>query len=322
MRSHRSLPFVVVILSALLFSSCDQPTQTHEETARITPSHIKTLSEKTTEGGVCAGGTALDQPRPGQIIVGFFHRYNNDDDCTLNQIYEGVVRFPIDAAPFNRRLIKSAHLKLNLADNKANPARSSCIDKMSITDIDWWALPRTERIHLNEIRNLRVIPPTQNLTIDVTQEVQRWANGTEENNGFVFIGQRPEMSDFSNTGMLTNERCESFYNEMELTVTFFQFNHPAHHPAISVTSVRTQTTTDITVKGTDFTPNGAVKMYADDIPGRMGSLSLGNTNASGNGTFQFFYRALCPGQTNSATIRALDTLSGDNARDRATVFCN
>lgn len=254
--------------------------------------------------------------------MGFFHRYDNDNDCWLNQIYEGLLRFQIDAAPFNRRLIKTAMLKLHVANIKAaNPPRSSCIDKIGITDIDWWALPRTSRISINDIRNLQVVPPAQNLSIDVTQAVQRWANGTEENNGFVLIGQRPEMSDFSNTGMLTNESCEAFYDEMQLTVTYFQFDKPAHRPSISVSSVRTQTTTDITVKGTDFTPNGTVKIFADDVPGRMGSYPLGTTTANSNGTFQYFYRSSCPGQTDSATIRALDYQSGDNARDRATVFC-
>jgi hypothetical protein len=318
---HQKLALLFICLIVFILQGCE-PTRTHEETVTIKPSNFNTLSEKEVSDGLCAGGTALDEPGPGQIIVGFFHRYNNDDDCWLNQIYEGVLRFPIDAAPFNRRLIKVATLKMHVANAKTNPSRSSCIDKMGITDVDWWGVPRTSRISINDIRNLRTVPLASNLSIDVTQEVQRWANGTEENNGFVFVGQRPEFSDFSNTGMLTNESCEAFYDQMELTVTYFQFNNPPHHPTISVNSVRTQTTTDITINGTDFTPNGSVKIYADDIPGRMGSFSLGDANADGSGKFQFFYRSLCTGQTNSATIRALDTLSGDNARDHATVFCN
>lgn len=317
----RSIALLILSgLIALGMQGCP-PTQTHEETVTISPSHLNTLNETAAGGDLCRGGTAPDNPEPGQIIVGFFHRFDNED-CWVNQIYEGTVRFPIDASPFNRRLIKSATLKLHAAHGETNPSRSSCIDKIGITDIDWWSLPRTERIHINDLRNIRRVPPAQDLSIDVTQEVQRWANNTEVNNGFILIGQRPEMSDFSNTGMLTNETCEMFYDNIMLTVTFFQFNNPPHHPTISVNSVHTQTTTDITVTGNDFTPNGSVHLYADDIPGRMGSLPLGGTTAGANGKFSFFYRALCTSQPDSATIRALDDVSGDNARDRATVFCH
>lgn len=311
---------IAVILVCFALQGCP-PTETHEETATIQPSFINTFSELGTEGDLCRGGTALDKPGPGQIIVGFFHRYNNDDGCSVNQIYEGAVRFPIDASPFNHRLLKSATLTMSTDRIEANPSRSSCIDRMGLTGIDWWSLPRTERIHVNDLLNLRLITPSSPVSIDVTQEVQRWANGTEENNGFIFIGQRPEMSDFSDTGMLTNETCEAFYSNIQLKVTFFQFNNPAHHPAISVNSVRTQTTTDTTIDGTDFTPNGSVHLFADDIQGRMGSLAIGITSADGNGKFHYFYRSLCTGQTNSATIRALDNVSGDNARALATVFC-
>ena len=312
---------ITILVIICLIQGCE-PVKTHEATVTIEASNFNTLSEKADGGGLCTGGTALDQPDPGQIIVGFFHRYNNDDDCWLNQIYEGVVLFPIDASPFNRRLIKSAILKLHTVSSKANPRRSSCVDKIGFTDIDWWSAPRTDRISINDISNLRVVSPTEELNIDVTTEVQRWANGNVDNNGFVLIGQRPEMSDFSNTGMLTNEACESFYDKISLTVTFFQFDNPAHRPKINVTSTRTQTTTDLTVEGTDFTPNNEVKLFAENIPGRMGSLSIGFINSDANGKFKFFYRALCTGQTNSATIRALDSSSGDNARGFASVFCN
>lgn len=303
----------------ILLTSCS-PTKTHEETVTIKPVQIQTLNEVASGGDLCRGGTAPAQPGPSEMIVGFFHRLDSED-CWLNQIYQGLIRFQIDAAPFNKRLIKSATLSLNNAHAITNPPRSSCIDKMGLTDIQWWALPNTGRIHTSDLRNLRTILPSQPLNIDVTQEVLRWANGTEDNNGLVFIGQRPEMSDFSNTGMLTNESCEAFYNDITLTVTYFQFDNPPHHPSIDVHYVHTQTTSDITVNGTDFTPNSSVSIFADDVPGRNGSMPLGSANTDANGKFQFFNRELCVRQPNSATIRALDTASGDNARGYAAVFC-
>lgn len=318
MRLQSFLFPISTIVICLMLQGCP-PVRTHEETVTLRPSNINTFSETDSGGDICSGGTALNQPGPGQIITGFFHRYNNDDDCYLNQIYEGAVRFPIDASPFNRRLIKSATLTLRTASIEANPSRGSCINKLGLTDIQWWALPGTGRIHVNDLRNLRLV---NNLAIDVTQEIQRWANGTEVNNGFIFIGSRPEFSDFSNTGMLSNETCEAFYDKLALTVTFFQFDNPPHHPSISVHSVRTQATTDITVTGTDFTPRGSIQFFADDVPGRMGSFPLGGATADANGKVSFFNRQLCTHQTVSATIRALDVSSGDNARDSASVFCN
>ncbi|HSW70489.1 MAG TPA: hypothetical protein VLH77_00730, partial [Gammaproteobacteria bacterium] len=299
------------------------PTQTHEETVTIKPSNFRTFSEVNAGGAdLCTGGTAADIPGPNRIITGFFHRYNSDSGCYVNQIYEGALRFQIDAAPFNRRLIKSATLTMNIDRINATPARNSCIDKMGFTDLRWWALPDMGRIHINDLQNIQTIPHASPLTIDVTPIVTRWANGTADNNGFIFVGQRPEMSNFSNEGMLTNETCEAFYGNMSLTVTFFQFNNPAHTPSIAVHAVHTQTTTDITVEGTDFTPGGSVQIFADDVPGRMGSFPLGSTTADSQGKFQFFNRSLCTKQPDSATIRALDNASGDNARGFATVFCS
>lgn len=296
------------------------PTKTHEETATIRPVVLNTLTETAHGGDLCRGGLAPDKPAPGEIIVGFSHRLE-PNGCWLNQIYQGLIRFQIDAAPFNKRLIKSATLTLNNSQNRSNPPRTTCIDKIGLTDIEWWALPNTGRIRLADLKNLKPIVPGQPLNIDVTQEVQRWANGTELNNGFVLIGSRPEMSDFSNTGMLTNEACEAFYNNMFLTVTYFQFDNQTRHPAIDVRYVHTQTTSDITVNGTGFTPSGTVQMFADDVFGRQGSIPLGSVTADTNGKFQFFNRKLCTSQPNSATIRALDTASGDNARGYTAVFC-
>lgn len=315
--------FLSILLSCSLAIQGCHPTQTHEETVTLNASHYRTFPEVDAGGGdLCTSGTAPDRPGLNETIVGFFHRYSNDSDCYVNQIYEGALRFQIDAAPFNRRLIKSATLTMNVDRNDATPKRSSCIDKMGLTDIEWWALPDTGRIHTNDLQNLRTILPGSPQTIDVTNIVARWANGTLPNNGFIFIGQRPEMSDFSNDGMLTNETCESFYGNMTLTVTFFQFNNPTIHPAIEVHAVRTQTTTDITVDGRGFTPNGNVQIFADDVPGRMGSFPLGTSSVDANGNFQFFNRSSCTSQPDSVTIRALDDPSGDNARGLATVFCH
>lgn len=311
---------ILLLLTALALQSC-QPTRTHEETVTLKPSNLNTLNETAISDNICRGGTAPSQPGSGQIITGFFHSFNSDDDCWVNQIYQGLVRFQIDAAPFNKRLIKSATLTLHVNHVRANPARNSCIDRMGLTDVEWWALPNTSRIPFNDLKNLRIIPPSTDTSIDVTQEVQRWANGTEDNNGLVFIGQRPEMSDFSNTGMLTNEMCEAFYDNMSLTVTFFQFDNPTNRPRIAVQAVRTQTTADITVTGQDFTPNGSVHIFADDVFGHMGSMPLGNVTADSSGHIQFFNRSLCVRLPVSATIRALDDSSGNNARGYAAVFC-
>ena len=306
-------------ITLMLTSGCP-PTQTHEETVTIYPSNWNTLTDTDSGGDLCRGGLAPDTPGPGQMIVGFSHRYENNSGCWVNQVYEGLLRYQIDAAPFNRRFVTSATLTLNVDRVNANPAHNSCIDKLALTDVQWWALPNTTRIHIDQLRNIRQVP-SQSLTIDVTQEVLRWANGTEPNNGFIFIGQRPELSDFSNTGMLTNESCEAFYSNIALKVTFLQFTNPPHHRSISVSSVHTQTTSDITVDGTDFTPNATVSIFADNVPGRMGSFPLGTAPTDPNGKFHFFNRSLCTRQPDSVTIRALDESSGDNARGTATVFC-
>jgi hypothetical protein len=320
MKTRKLILIIDCILAAVCLQGCE-PTPTHEETVTITPSQLNTLNETATEGDVCRGGTAPDNPGPGQIIVGFFHSLT-DNGCVVNQIYEGLVRFQIDAAPFNRRLIKSATLTMNSPQSVTHPPRSSCIDKIGITDISWWSQPGTGRLHVGDIRNLHsVFLPTQPVSIDVTQEVQRWANGTEQNNGFVLIGQRPEMSDFSDTGMLTNETCESFYGDIALNVTFYQFNKPVTSPSISVSAVHTQTTSDITVNGTGFTPLAPVHIFADGLQGRSGSYPMGNVTTDNNGKFQYFYRELCTKQPDSATVRALDDTSGNNARGYASVFC-
>ncbi len=313
--------FLVLSLSCLLLQGCP-PTSTHEETVTIKPSYFKTYTEVDAGGDLCTGGTAADRPGLAQIIVGFFHRYNNDSGCYVNQTYEGALRFQIDAAPFYRRLVKSAILTLNVDHINATPSKSSCIAKMGLTDIQWWALPDQGKIHINDLYNLQMIPGNNPLTIDITPIVTRWANGSLDNNGLIFIGQRPELSDFSNEGMLTNETCEAFYGNISLTVTFFQFDKPTVNPAISVHAVRTQTTTDVTVDGSGFTPNGNVSIFADDLQNRMGSYPLGRVSADANGKFEFFYRSSCTRQPDSGTIRALNDASGDNARGYLTVFCD
>ncbi len=321
MKTHKFIQSLFIICIAFFLCGCP-PTETHEETTTIQVANIKTLNETATSENLCRNGTAPDQPGPRQFITGFFHYYNNDGDCWTNQIYQGLIRFQIDAAPFYKRLVKSATLNLHVASVKSNPNQSSCIARLGLTDVQWWALPNTGRIHTSDLRNLRGVPVATDIKVDVTQEVQRWANGTEENNGFVFIGSHPEMSDFSNTGMLTNETCEAFYDNMTLTVTFFQFNKQTTHPSISVHAVRTQTTTDVTVTGTGFTPNGTVELFADDLQNRMGSFPLGSTTANSNGEIQFFNRASCTRQPDSGNIRALDTSSGNNAKGYLTVFCD
>lgn len=316
---------ILKVISIILFALCLQgcpPTKTHEETVTIQVANIRTLDETATSDNLCRNGTAPDKPGTGQFITGFFHYYNSDDDCWTNQIYQGMIRFQIDAAPFYKRLIKSATLNLHVASNKSNPAQASCIAKMGLTDVQWWALPNIGRIHTSDLRGIRSVPNATDIKIDVTQEVQHWANGTDVNNGFVFIGSRPEMSDFSNTGMLTNETCEGFYDNSSLTVTFFQFDTEPHHPSITVHAVHTQTTTDVTVTGTDFTPNSQVDIFADDLTNRSGSFPLGNITTDSHGRFQFFNRALCTRQPDSGNIRALDTVSGDNAKSYLTVFCD
>jgi hypothetical protein len=321
MKYHYFIKFIALFFILMCLQGCP-PTQTHEETVTLPVANIKTLNETATSDNVCRNGTAPDQPGPGQFITGFFHYYNNDDDCWTNQIYQGLIRFQIDAAPFYKRLIKSATLNLHAANVKANPPQTSCIARMALTDIQWWALSDTGRIHLSDLRDLRSVPSATDIKVDVTQEVQHWANGTDQNNGFVFIGSRPEMSDFSNTGMLTNETCEGFYDDASLTVTFFQFNNGPIHPSITVHAVHTQTTTDVTVVGSGFTPNGTVNIFADDLTNRMGSFPLGNVTADSNGQFQFFNRALCTRQPDSGNIRALDSVSGDNVKSYLTVFCD
>src|SRR5690348_2631780 len=190
---------------------------------------------------------------------------------------------------------------------------------MGLTDVQWWALPDIGRISTADLRGLRSIPVSTDIKVDVTQEVQHWANGTDVNNGFVFIGSHPEMSDFSNNGMLTNETCEGFYDNMTLTVTYFQFNNPVTHPSIDVHAVRTQTTTDVTVTGSGFTPNGSVELFADDLQNRTGSFPLGTVSANSQGQIQFFNRASCTRQPDSGNVRALDTVSGNNAKGYLTV---
>jgi hypothetical protein len=319
----KNIPYlIIIILSCLAVQGCP-PTQTHEETVTIKVVNVKTYPEVNTGGDdLCTSGTAPDQPGPNQIIVGFFHRYNSDNGCYVNQAYEGALRFQIDAAPFYRRLVKSATLTMNIDNINATPAKNSCITKMGMTDLPWWTLPNQGKIHVNDLQNPQSVPTGNPLTIDVTPIVTRWANGTLDNNGLIFIGQHPEMSDFSNDGMLTNETCEAFYGNMTLTVTFFQFNNPRLHPSISVHAVRTQTTTDITVDGTGFTPNGSVRIFADDLQNRTGSFPAGTITADSNGKFEFFNRSSCTRQPDSGTIRALDDTSGDNARSYLTVFCD
>lgn len=321
MKIHNLIQMIFIIGIANFLCGCP-PTETHEETVTISVANIRTLNETVTSDNLCRNGTAPDQPGFNQFITGFFHYYNNDDDCWTNQIYQGLIRFQIDAAAFYKRLIKSATLNLHVANVKANPAQFSCITRMGLTDVQWWALPDIGRIHTSDLRDLRSVPSGTDIKIDVTQEVQHWANDTDYNNGFVFIGSHPEMSDFSNTGMLTNETCEGFYDNMSLTVTFFQFNNPVTQPSIAVHAIRTQTTTDITVTGTGFTPNGTVAIFADDLPNHAGSFPLGNVIANGNGEIQFFNRSSCTRQPDSGNIRALDTISGNNVKSYLTVFCD
>lgn len=321
MNIHTSCKIITMVSLTGLLTACP-PTQTHEETVTIKVANVATLNQVATSDNLCRNGTAPDLPPPGQFITGFFHYYNNDNECWTNQIYQGLIRFQIDAAPFNKRLIKSATLNLHVANTKSTPAQASCIARLGLTDVQWWALPNTGRIPTSDLRDFRTVPNATDIKVDVTQAVQRWANGTDDNNGFVLIGSRPEMSDFSNTGMLTNETCEGFYDDMTLTVTFFQFNSQPHHPSITVHAVRTQTTTDVTVNGTDFTPNSTVELFADDLSNRMGSFPLGNVTADSNGKFQFFNRSTCTRQPDSGSVRALDTASGNNAKENLSVFCD
>ena len=160
---------------------------------------------------------AADQSK-GELLVGYSHTYR-DGTCWqhYNVIYQGAVLFPVLEKLGGKKFVVKARLQYSL-EGRGN----SCAKSLWLTETDWshgWngdnLIPVTDRLAL--------LPPGgTSFDIDVTNIVNHWARGTTPNTGFIFLGAKENFDAFSDTDMLTSERCQSLYNNFVLVVTFLQ----------------------------------------------------------------------------------------------------
>lgn len=204
-------------LSACEPKGCTLITKTME----LRPIIIKTLvAEQYPTSGLflCPFGVAPLQPAPFSVIVGYSHELNETFFCdkASDHIYQGAVWFPV-RENLKNKFVQKAVLKFTFFDS--NPR---CLIKICSTEFNLW---------INDTSNKTVsvtdcIAPLplqgQEFSVDVTNMVRYWTQGSVENNGFILAGPKDNFASFSMRGMLKNENCLAYLRDFLLVITYVE----------------------------------------------------------------------------------------------------
>lgn len=194
-----------------------------EKTVVIQPMHLLSMFEtQDNKPWFClsTAGTGPELVKPTEVIVGYAHEYFSGWPCSesINQIYQGAVWFPV-VETIGKKLVKSATLKFAISRFSSNAGGPSCATSLCRDDeANWWNRGRQGLTTYSECT-----PITRDrFEIDVSAAIQDWVYGRAVNNGFVLIGPLTNFDQFSDTAMLTNQQCLTWYTDFSLTVTYYE----------------------------------------------------------------------------------------------------
>ncbi len=190
------------------------------KTIEIRPLVVKTLvAEQYPQSGIfCPFGEGPLASAPFTVIVGYSHRVTETFFCdkASDHIYQGAVWFPVRETLKNK-FVQKAVLKFSLFEGNV-----SCLRKICQTEYGTW-------INDPDNRAAPVIECLTNLTrqgndytINVTDMVRYWAQGSVENNGFILVGPKENFKSFSFRGMLKVEECLAKLRDFLLVVTYVE----------------------------------------------------------------------------------------------------
>jgi hypothetical protein len=191
------------------------------KTVEIRPAYVRTLlgEQYPTKGFMLCpfGATPLDSS-PFTVIVGYYHSLIETFwcDAATDHIYQGAVWFPV-AQTIGNKSVTKATLKFSRYEGD-----SGCVVKVCLSqEPSWMNKPSRNLVPVADCITLSRVQG-DDYAIDVSSTVQDWASGRQDNKGFILVGPKENFDSFSFRGMLTKEKCLSWYRNFVLVVSYVE----------------------------------------------------------------------------------------------------
>lgn len=163
------------------------------------------------------------------VVVGWEHSFKTDvnsKELIYNHIYRGGVKFDVALLSKSQgKTVTRATLNYAIKDgakssDKGSPV--SCGTKLLLATEDWHGIPEMDAAKAPDTiagdlykDSLLEKPVGSVISLDVTDAVQAWVDGTKTNHGFVFAASKEEK------GLIKdNEKCWILLDGFSLRVNF------------------------------------------------------------------------------------------------------
>lgn len=191
-------------------------------------SHVEFQDEG--KGGLTGDATValLKQGTVG-VVVGWEHSFQTGADSKAqiyNRIYRGGVKFDMDVlSEPTAKTVTRATLNYTIQNGARSPGKgspTSCATKLLLATEDWHGIPEMEVAKAPDTiagdlykDGLSEKPVGSVISIDVTDAVKAWVDGTKTNHGFVFVGSTEEKGLIQN-----NDKCWTLLSGFSLRVNY------------------------------------------------------------------------------------------------------
>lgn len=163
------------------------------------------------------------------VVVGWEHSYKTDEathEQIYNRIYRGGVKFDLSTLiPPSGKTIGKATLNYAIqegAKSSETGTPTSCATKLLLATEDWHGIPEMDVTKAPDTfagepykDGLPEKPVGSFVSLDVTDAVKAWVDGTRANHGFVFAGSTEDKGLFKN-----NDKCWSLLSGFTLRVKY------------------------------------------------------------------------------------------------------
>lgn len=163
------------------------------------------------------------------VVVGWEHSFKTEVDSKeviYNRIYRGGAKFDLDVPSKSQgKTVTKATLNFTIKDGARSSSQripESCVTKLLLATEDWHGIPEMEVAKAPDTiagelykDNLPEKPVGSVISIDVTDVVKAWVDGTKTNHGFVFAASKEEK------GLIKdNEKCWTLLDGFSLRVKY------------------------------------------------------------------------------------------------------
>ncbi|MDD5558539.1 DNRLRE domain-containing protein [Candidatus Methylomirabilis sp.] len=191
-------------------------------------SHVE-FQDESKEGLTGEATVALLKQGIVGVVVGWEHSFKTGVDSKeliYNRIYRGAVKFDVDLLSKSQgKTVTKATFNYAIKDgarssSKGSPA--SCVTKLLLATEDWHGIPEMDVAKAPDTiagdlykDGLPEKPVGSVISVDVTDAVQAWVDGTKTNHGFVFAASKEEK------GLIKDsEKCWTLLDGFSLRVNF------------------------------------------------------------------------------------------------------